>query len=125
VAVTSAKTPLPIPPSVPPSLTRHEFPPPIPPPKAEWIIAAMLGLGVALGAAGVIAYVETSRYGPAPPAEEGANEWATPNPRPPKSASAAVSSDTSGEAVDLELEEPIIDVEINGSASAASAASSP
>jgi hypothetical protein len=120
VAVTSAKTPLPIPPSVPPSMPTPERPRSIPPPEAEWIIAAMLGLGVALGAAGVIAYVETSRYGPAPPAEEGANEWATPNPKPPKSESAAVSAATSGDEVDLELEEPIIDVEINGSASVSS-----
>lgn len=110
----------------------YEPPPPIAPPKAEWIIAAMFGLGVALGAAGVVAFVETSRYGPAPPAEEGANEWATPNPRPPKSATAAASGATSGEEVDLELDdpsldgeldEPIIDVEIKGSASSSASPS--
>lgn len=74
----------------------------------------MMGAGVALCAAGLIAYVESSRYGPAPPAEEGANEWATPRPRPPKSASASA---TASDTTEPHPEDPVIDVSIRGSAS--------
>jgi hypothetical protein len=116
VAVTSDKPPVPT-----PSIHDHpaddcrepEVWTPIAPPQPEWIIAAMIGLGVALGAAGGVAFVESNRYGPAPPAEVGANEWATPNPKPPKSAAVPASDE-----IDFELDEPLIDIEIRGSASA-------
>ena len=96
----------------------EQAPNPVPPPKLEWILAAMIGLGAAFCAAGVIAYVETSRFGPAPPAEAGANEWATPRPRPSKSASASSAvSAMAAESYELDLDDPIIDVSIRGSAS--------
>ncbi len=78
----------------------------------------MIGIGIALGAAGAIAFVESTRYAPAPPAEAGAHEWGTPaSARSEIGSGSAAYSATSAELPDLELEEPVIDVEIRGSSS--------
>ncbi len=105
------------------------FPPPheegtIPTLQTEWLIAAMVGLGVALGAAGAVAFIESSRYPPAPPAEAGAHEWGTPRPRPEKPAASAPVEAT-GEVPTDDKDEPLIEVEIShsGTASAGSAES--
>ncbi len=97
---------------------------PIPPLQLEWLIAAMVGVGIAIGAAGAVAFIESSRYPPVPSVEAGAQEWGTPRPRPEKpAASAAV--EATGEIPTDDQDEPLIEVEIShsGSASAGSAAS--
>ena len=88
--------------------------------RVEWLIAAMMGLGVALGAAGAVAFIEIHRFDPAPPAEAGAHEWGTPRPRPVKSAPLPAGS---RELDDEVWEEPVVDVEIRGSVSVSASAS--
>lgn len=111
--------PPPAPQQLPPSQDQG-----VPPLQLEWLIAAMVGVGLALGAAGAVAFVESSRYPPAPPVEAGAHEWGTPRPRPEKPAASAP-VETEGEIPTDEQDEPLIEVEIShsGSASAGSAAS--
>lgn len=98
----------------------------IPPPRMEWVIAAMFGIGIALAVAGLIAFIESQRFGPAPPKEVGAKEWVEPKPRPPKThpADSVEIGSASAAASDLELEEePAIDVNVHGSASSSSSSS--
>jgi hypothetical protein len=99
----------------------------VPPFHVEWLIAAMMGLGVALGAAGAVALIEIHRFDPAPPAEAGAHEWGTPRPKPVKSAALPTGSREVGSEIDTETddawEEPVVDVEIRGSASVSASAS--
>lgn len=93
----------------------------------EWLAAAMMGLGVALGAAGAVAFVEIHRFDPPPAAEAGAHEWGTPRPKPVKSAPLPAGSDDvvaeTDTAADDAWEEPVVDVEIRGSASVSASAS--
>jgi hypothetical protein len=107
------------PPQLPPSHDQG-----VPPLQLEWLIAAMVGVGIAIGAAGAVAFLESSRYPPAPSVEAGAHEWGTPRPRPEKPAASAP-VETEGEIPTDEQDEPLIEVEIShsGSASAGSAAS--
>jgi hypothetical protein len=95
----------------------------VPPLRLEWLIAAMVGVGIAVGAAGTVAFLESSRYPPAPPVEAGAHEWGTPRPRPEKPA-ASDPGEATGEIPSDDQDEPLIEVEIShsGSASAGSAA---
>jgi len=74
----------------------------------------MIGMGIAMGVAGAVAYLESSRFPPAPPAESGAREWGTARTRPPKTSAPEVSDEVEDSVAD-ETSEPVIDVEISHS----------
>ena len=96
----------------------------------------MVAMGFALAGAGAIAFVESTRFPPAPAASAGTKEWGTQRTRPPPAAesapvvdddvgSASASAEASGEVPFDDLDEPVVDVEVHGSASAPSASSDP
>ena len=45
--------------------------------RREWLVAAVVGAGLALVLVLAVAFVESSRFPSAPTAEEGAHEWGT------------------------------------------------
>lgn len=98
------------PPAVPPQDQDHR----VPFFHLEWMVAAMIGIGIAVGAAGAVAYLESSRFPPAPPAESGAREWGTARTRPPKTSAPEVLDEVEDSVVE-ETSEPVIDVEISHS----------
>lgn len=52
----------------------------------EWAIAVMIGLGVALGGAAVVALEQANRFPPEPSFEQGAKQWGTRKQKPEDSA---------------------------------------
>ena len=95
----------------------------VPPLFIEWILAAMLGVGIAFSVAGVIVYLEMTRFDP-PPTQPQTHEWGTQRTKPTKSSSASASASHPPEK--NEVEEPVLDLSIEGSAViSASSAGSP